>query len=117
MHKSRYPGPHLHGLNLYKAASDPTYLKRGGADSTPPPPGSWAPKMIATKIYNVNLTIQKIVWGQSTPNWALVANLKFSLIGQFGQKPKFQEFFCGLTKMAIAQSFFDQLTPFFANGS
>ena len=57
---------HFFVLTLYKAASDPTYSKRGGADSTPL---RWAPKKISTKTYTVNLTIKK--FGQSAQNWAI----------------------------------------------
>jgi len=43
---------------------------------------------------------------------------EISPIGQFGQKPEFQEFLSGRMKMAIAWAFLDQLTPIsFANGS
>ena len=41
------------------------------------------------------------------------AKLKFSPIGQIGQKQYFQEFLGGRTKLARALSFLDQLTPIF----
>ena len=79
-----------------------------------PPRARRAQRMISTETYNDNLTIQK-KWGDGPQIGSLG---QFSPIGQFGQKPDFQEFLSSLTKMAIARSFLDQLTTiFFADGS
>ena len=88
-------------LTLYKAASNPTYLERGGRNQPAPqfsarsaPIGQM---MNPAKTFSVNVVYKKRIWS----------------IGQSGRKIDFQEFLLGFTKIDIARWFLDQLTQFF----
>ena len=104
-------------LTLYKAASDPTYLKQGGGgicsdlSSRPAVPREaqwWIPPKLLVSMWSTKKEL-----GRLAKNWAPGPNLKFSKIGQSGRKIDFQKFLLGLTKIDIAQWFLDQLTQFF----
>ena len=60
----------------------------------------------------VNLTIN-VFWVGRPKNWDRGPNLKFSPCGQSGQKPDFQEYPGGRTKMVFARPFFDSIDPVF----
>ena len=104
-------------LTLYKAASDPTYLKRGGGGICPdlssrpvvPRETQWwfPPKLL------VSMWSRKKELGWLAKNWARGPKLKFSTNSQSGRKLDFQEFLCSRTKIVIARWFLDQWTQFF----
>ena len=94
-------------LTLYRAASDPTYLERGRADSSrtsvlgprcPDRPNDESPPN-----FWCQCGLQKKELSRLAKNWARGPNLKILEIGQPGRKIDFQEFHLGRTKIDIAR--------------
>ena len=93
-------------LTLYRAASDPTYLERGGRNQPAPQfSARGAPigqMMIPPQTFSVNVVYKKRIGsiGQKLGPWP---QFEISEIGQSGRTLDFQEFLLGRTKIDIAR--------------
>ena len=101
-------------LTLIQAGSEPTYFRRGGADSAPLQFSSVgarrAPKMIPLKSCDVYETNKKRNWADRQKIGVVGPNSKFQANGSSGRKAYFQENSRSRTKIVVARSFFGQST-------